>query len=98
MSKVYEVTGSVQEWVMNNSMQLHLEVLESCEQGLINQEKVIDVVHLKTQRGVTRFVLNTPSKIIRALNLSLDSFVKEEEYELAARTRDCIIAWKEKYN
>jgi protein-arginine kinase activator protein McsA len=98
MTKFYTITGSIQEWVTNNSMQLHLDVLESCEQGLINQEKVVDVVHLKTRNGITRFVLNTPSKIIHALNLSLESFVKEEEYELAARARDCIIAWKEKYN
>lgn len=98
MTKIIEVKGSVQEWVERNSAQIHMEVLESCENGLVNNEKEVDVVILKTHKGITRFVLNTPDKIVRALTLSLESFVKNEEYELAARARDCISAWKEKEN
>lgn len=98
MTKIIEVTGSVQEWVERNSAQIHNEVLMTCERGLAQNEKEVDVVILKTHKGITRFVLNTPGKIVRALNLSLESFVKDEEYELAARARDCISGWKEKEN
>jgi hypothetical protein len=93
MTKIIEVKGSVQEWVEQHSAQIHLEVLESCEEGLRNNEKEIDVVILKTDKGITKFVLNTPGKITRALNLSMMNFVGTEEYELAARARDCISGW-----
>jgi hypothetical protein len=96
MTKIIEVKGTVQDWVAQNSAQIHLDVLESCENGLANGEKEIDVVILKTSKGITRFVLNTTGKITRALNLSLVSFVENEEYELAARARDCISGWNEK--
>ena len=96
MTKIIEVKGSVQEWVARNSAQIHLDVLESCENGLASGDKEIDVVILKTDKGITRFVLNTPGKITRALNLSLVNFVENEEYELAARARDCISGWNQK--
>lgn len=96
MTKIIEVKGSVQEWVERNSAQIHIEVLEACERSLEKEEEEVEVVILKTQKGITRFVLNTPGKIVRALTLSQDSFVNQEEYELAARARDCISEWKSK--
>jgi hypothetical protein len=96
MTKIIEVKGSVQEWVERNSMQIHMEVLDACERGLESNENEVDVIILKTNKGITKFVLNTPGKITRALELSLESFVKTEEYELAARARDCIFGWNEK--
>jgi hypothetical protein len=96
MTKIIEVKGSVQEWVERNSAQIHIEVLEACERSLEKEEEEVEVVILKTQKGITRFVLNTPGKIVKALTLSQDSFVNQEEYELAARARDCISQWNSK--
>lgn len=96
MSKVFEVSGSIQEWASNHSFDIHKEILSACELNLPDSHFFIEVILIKTKKGITRFILEGKEKILQSLNLSLEYFVKNEEYELAARTRDCISSWKEK--
>ena len=96
MTKVFEVNGPVQEWAKNHGYVINKEILYSCESGLIENRQAIEVILIKTKKGITRFILEGKDNIVQSLNLSLEYFVKNEEYELAARTRDCISSWKEK--
>jgi hypothetical protein len=96
MTKVFKVTGSIQEWASTHSFEIHKEILNACEINVAQNYFFVEVILIKTKKGVTRFILEGKEKIIKSLNLSLEYFVMKEEYELAARTRDCITSWKEK--
>ena len=96
--KVIEVQEPLQDWLDKNGYNLHVSVLEACEESLVHDSHSIDVVILKTKNGITKFIIKNPSSAIHSLELAMNNFVEVEDYELAARARDCIISWKEKIN
>ena len=96
MSRTIDVKGTVQEWVDLNDSSLRIWIVEACEVALAEYTDTADVVILNTESGLTRFVIKGVDKIRKALKISMEHFVKIEEYELAARARDCIYRWEEK--
>jgi len=97
MARIIEVKGSVMDWASRNSDLIHREILEACERDLCKNTTVVEVVLLKTSMGITKFVLDGQSKILNSLQLAMDSFVEREDYETAARVRDCKKGWEEKF-
>jgi protein-arginine kinase activator protein McsA len=69
---------------------LYDEVLQAVEESInsdMNFAK-IPVVILQSESGTTLFMLKSYEATIESLEKSLEWFVKEEEYEKAARVRD----------
>lgn len=85
------------DWASRNSDLIHREILEACERDLEKNTTVVEVVLLKTSLGITKFVLDGKKKILNSLQLALESFVEREEYEAAARVRDCKQNWEKKF-
>ena len=94
MSRIYEVSDPIPKWVEDNAAELRLRIVEACEEAISEYQEVAEVVILKTKKGVTRFVLNGRSKAIEALRMTMARCVELEEYEVAARARDCIHSWE----
>ena len=94
MSRIYEVSGPIPKWVEDNAAELRLRIVEACEEAVSEYQDVAEVVVLKTKKGVTRFVLDGKDKAIEALRMTMTRCVELEEYEVAARARDCIQSWE----
>jgi hypothetical protein len=96
MLKTIEIHGSVRDWFYKNENLIRYEILNQCEKTLKENKNIVDVIIIKTHHGTTKFHLNSLEKIINSLNIALENFIINEEYEYAARTRDCIIEWKKR--
>lgn len=96
MPKIVEIISPVQEWMDENGDKIHQEILRSCEIGLSQGKTFVYVMGLKTTEGIVQLTIDGPKSIVHSLKLSLKSFIENEEYELAARTRDCLSSWEEK--
>jgi hypothetical protein len=95
--KVYTVDKPFHSWLIEHRDHIYHDVLTQCELKLIapNGGAHIDVAILKTDVGETKFVIKDIEGILESLEKTMTYFVDIEEYELAARTRDCISGWKE---
>jgi len=89
--KEYIVEGSLKEWMLDNAEEIFENVLETCESqvGLPN----IEIMRLVTINGVTMFKIKDKESAINALRKCESYFVKTEDYEKAARARDCSKLW-----
>lgn len=95
--KLYSVDQPIPAWVQAHRNEIYHDVLEQCEEKLRHRDgnSRVDVALLKTDAGITKFVIKDKIGIIESLERSMNFFVEVESYELAARARDCIKAWKE---
>jgi hypothetical protein len=91
MIKEYIVEESVKDWMLNNTEQVFSNVLESCELHL--GEENFEIMRLRTITGITTFKINDKTSAVNALKKCETYFVKVEEYEKAARARDCVKLW-----
>ena len=91
MAKTYNVYGSVKEWINDHRQQIHRDVLEAAESS---REDELTVFTLRSTLGVTNCLLKGPATIASSLDKAMHAFVEAEEYELAARARDCGHYWK----
>ncbi len=95
MIKNYNVIGSVNEWLKVNKEKLYDDILDAAEIGAISCQHNITICVIRTVTGVTEYVLKTPIEVIASLRKAEIHFVENEEYENAARARDCIKLWKD---
>jgi hypothetical protein len=95
--KMYTIDAPVQNWIKDHKDDIYVDILDQCELKLkeYNGDYRIDVALLKTEAGITKFVIKDLEGIFDSLNRAMTYFVETEKYELAARIRDCITAWKE---
>jgi hypothetical protein len=95
--KLYTVDKPIPTWAATHRAELSSDILEQCEKKLQNLDGYhrVDVALLKTEAGITKFVIKDIPGVIRSLTVAMNYFVEVEEYLLAARTRDCISAWSE---
>ena len=95
--KLYTVDQPIPNWVVAHRDEIYLDVLEQCEYKLKNLDgsNRVDVALLKTEAGITKFIIKDIVGIVESLELSMFYFVELEKYELAARARDCIKSWEE---
>lgn len=95
--KLYTVDRPIVDWAKSHRSEINLDVLEQCEKKLSNLDGHyrVDVALLKTEGGITKFVIKDIPGIIQSLTIAMNYFVEVEEYLLAARARDCITSWKE---
>ena len=95
--KTYQVDGDLIEWIQENRLRIHIDILEVCEDNIDSENlDEIAAINVKTQNTMNLFVLNDEEAIIETLELAISSFVECEEYELAARARDCKISWEKR--
>jgi hypothetical protein len=96
MSKTYNVKDDIAKWLKDNHGILFNDILDACEEGLLNGDDHVHVATIKSSYGVT--LLNLPSieTILESLHKSEMNFVAVEDYERAARSRDCSVAWSER--
>lgn len=94
--KFYTLDKPVPSWLLEHRDEIYTDVLEECEAKIRigDVDCVIDIALLKTSTGITRFVIRNHAGIIESLTRCMNYFVDTEKYELAARTRDCIVNWK----
>lgn len=95
--KLYTVDKPIPEWVQDHRDEIYNDVLVECENKLknIDNHYSVDVAVLKTSTGVTKFVLKCIDVIVESLERAMEYFIEIEGYELAARARDCIKAFKQ---
>ena len=94
MSKTYIIEDDVKKWVKEHREELFNDILEACEDGLLEETDRVMIAILQTISGVTVMSLHNPGEIVNSLNKCERDFVRREDYERAARTRDCILEWK----
>lgn len=95
--KTYQVDGDLIEWIQENRLRIHIDILEVCEDNIESENlDEIAAINVKTQNTMNLFVLNDEEAIIETLGLAISSFVECEEYELAARARDCKLSWEKR--
>ncbi len=95
----YQSDTPITKWIEDHNEKIHTNVLECCESYL--SVDTIDfpmhVIRVKTQQGIITFSISNLTAAIESLEKSMNYFVEVEFYELAARTRDCVTAFKNKF-
>jgi len=92
MVKTYNVESSVKDWLYSNRQTLFDDILQACEEG---STAPLVVCRIRSITGITEYVIRYPEDVRRSLLKCEAFFVKEEEYEKAARARDCGKKWEE---
>jgi len=94
---MYTVDAPIQSWVADHQNEIFSDILSQCEAKLNDNDGTyrIDVALLKTENGVTKFIIKDAPGVIESLERAMNYFAESERYESAARARDCIKAWKE---
>lgn len=96
MSKTYNVKDDVAKWLKDNHGILFNDILDACEEGLLDEDDHVHVATIKSSYGVTLLNLPNVDTILESLHKSEMNFVSIEDYERAARSRDCSVAWSER--
>ena len=96
MSKTYNVKDDIAKWLKDNHGILFNDILDACEEGLLNEDDHVHVATIKSSYGVTLLNLPNIDNILESLHKSEMNFVSIEDYERAARSRDCSVAWSER--
>lgn len=94
--KTYIVESDVHAWLHDHRDELFDDILEACENGLDEESEKIIVATIRTMYGVTIFNLPSPSEVVESLKKCENSYVMREEYEKAARARDCGRSWEDR--
>lgn len=94
--KLYTVDKPIPSWVLEHREDIYRDVLIQCEQKLLVRDGIdrVEVALLKTEAGITKFIIKDITGILDSLERSMLYFADVEQYELAARSRDCIDNWK----
>jgi len=94
--KTHNIETSVKEWFLMHKDKMYYCILEECEKEVNSIKTCVTVAAIKSMYGVTYFNLSSPEDIVKSLSKCITHFVEKEEYELAARARDCSLAWASK--
>lgn len=94
--KLYTVDKPIPNWVHEHKEDIYRDVLIQCEEKLLNPDGInrVEVALLKTEAGITKFIIKDVVGILDSLERSMLYFAEVEQYNLAARSRDCIKNWK----
>lgn len=92
MNKEYVVEGSLKDWLLDHADEIFENVLDACEINVGLQEFVI--MQLRSMSGVTMFKVSSKESAVNALGKCEKFFVGIEDYEKAARARDCSKLWQ----
>jgi len=93
MTKTYQINGSFRDWMQAHRYQLYEDILINCEEALEEEVYQVLVANLMSSNGSMLFSLPTPSAVVESLKKCETAFVQQEDYELAARARDCGSSW-----
>lgn len=93
MCETYIVEGSLSEWFQENRQRLYSVILEAAESSRHGDVCEVSAFKLRNTRGVTEYTMRTPAAVVQSLRKCETAFVEREDYELAARSRDCGIYW-----
>jgi len=96
--KLYTVDQPIPNWVLAHKEDIYRDVLVQCEHKLLHPDgsNRVEVALLKTEAGITKFIIKDIVGILDSLERSMLYFADVEQYDLAARSRDCIENWKNK--
>lgn len=94
--KIYNTEGNLKEWFGSHRIELFDDILNACEEGLQDDGDDIIVATIHTVYGVTILSLPMFDDIITSLEKCEAAYVKFEEFEKAARARDCQNDWIER--
>jgi hypothetical protein len=93
MSKTYVIEEDIKSWVRKHREELFDDILEACEAGLDEEDNRVMIAILQTEKGATIMSLHNPDEIVNSLSKCERDYVRREDYERAARARDCGLAW-----
>jgi len=91
--KVYNTEKSLKNWVIEHRLALYSDILDACEENLVDEDKHVLIATIHTTHGVTVFSLPGVDDVLSSLKKCEDIFIQLEEYEKAARARDCYNEW-----
>jgi hypothetical protein len=94
--KIYNTEGTLKEWFTEHQFILFDDILKACEEGLYEENEDIIVATIHTVYGVTVLALPMFDDIITSLQKCEAAYVAAEEFEKAARARDCQNDWVER--
>jgi hypothetical protein len=94
--KTYNIETPIKDWVLTHKNDMFYDILEECEKEVNSSKESVTVAVIRSFSGVTYFNLPTLDSITQSLSKCIKYFVENEEYELAARARDCSLAWMNK--
>jgi len=89
----------LQNWLLTNKHIIHYDILQECENAVIDKNIDpsaainIQIAHIMSNSGEFIFTVNGIQQIIESLTKSMNYFASVENYECAARSRDCIQKW-----
>jgi hypothetical protein len=96
MTKTYEIHGSFEDWMKTNRYVIFEDILESCEAALNEGLTNVLVANVLSPAGSMLFTLPDTKAVIESLSKCERAFVGQEDYERAARARDCSLVWLER--
>jgi hypothetical protein len=96
MTKTYQITGSFQDWMATHRYVIYEDILNNCEEGLQEGSTQVLVANIMGLNGSMLFTLPTPTSIVESLAKCEKAFVLSEDYEKAARARDCGLEWSQR--
>lgn len=96
MNKVYNVEGKVQAWLKDHANELYADILLASEESATRNEDKVLVCSIRSITGITSYVISNPNAVVESLKKAEAYFVTCEEYEKAARARDCGMVWEDK--
>jgi protein-arginine kinase activator protein McsA len=94
--KTYIVEENIKDWLVIHREDLFDDILEECENALSEDTNRVPVALIRSMHGVTIFNLPSPDDVVKSLTKAMNDFVEREEYEKAARARDCVHAWEQR--
>ena len=96
MTKTYQINGPFRDWMKEHRYTLYEDILTNCEEALEEDVSQVLVANIMSSNGSMLFTLPTPAAIVDSLAKCEIAFVMLEEYEKAARARDCGREWSQR--
>ncbi len=96
MTKTYQITGSFQDWMNSHRYTIYEDILTNCEESLDEDTTQVLVANIMGSNGSMLFTLPTLTAIVESLAKCEKAFVLCEDYEKAARARDCGREWSQR--
>ena len=96
MTKTYQINGPFHDWMQTHRYTIYEDILVNCEEALKEDVTQVLIANIMGANGSMLFTLPNLTAIIESLAKCEKAFVSSEDYEKAARARDCGREWSQR--